>query len=368
MKNIFCSLILTISISQLFGQSWIPGNNLIYTNGNVGIGTATPSANLEIYSSSSLSKASLKLTHQTPAGGNNADCEILFSTGGAIVQRTYPDYGNGTMYINSGANNSLVLQGGKIFFGGLPAAGSYAGTFGFNDLVWATSLIVSDFGNGAPSSVRQIPTGYKFAVNGASNFLNNVLIGVNGTGVTTPYRLDVQSPTYQVAKFMNTTGSAMISLQNSSSDVWGLTTSGAGNGLGVPSGTFYIESVGNGAKVAITKTGNLGVGTISPSEKVHVIGNVKVEGKLAAVEICANTTSSWCDYVFEPDYDLPKLTQVEAFIAKHKHLPDVPSEADVKANGYNLTKMDATLLKKLEEAYLYILDLEARVKVLEGKK
>lgn len=115
--------------------------------------------------------------------------------------------------------------------------------------------------------------------------------------------------------------------------------------------------------------GNVGIGlTAAPAEKLHIKGNVKIEGKIAAVEICANPTSSWCDYVFEPDYQLPTLASVQTFLAKHKHLPDVPSAADVEANGYNMNKMDTALLKKLEEAYLYILDMEARLRKLEEKK
>lgn len=149
----------------------------------------------------------------------------------------------------------------------------------------------------------------------------------------------------------------------------------AGKGIGTKRGDINFASITGdvpsssfATNMTIKNNGNIGIGTINPTEKLHIKGNIKVEGKIAAVEICANPTSAWCDYVFEPDYKLPSLASVQTFLTKYKHLPDVPSAAEVKENGYNMNKMDTALLKKLEEAYLYILDLEARVKFLEVKK
>ena len=66
------------------------------------------------------------------------------------------------------------------------------------------------------------------------------------------------------------------------------------------------------------------------------------------------------DYVFEPDYALLPLAEVASFIAKNKHLPDVPSAAEVARNGLDMTDMQLALLKKVEELTLYTLELEAR--------
>ena len=61
---------------------------------------------------------------------------------------------------------------------------------------------------------------------------------------------------------------------------------------------------------------------------------------------------NWSDYVFESNYDLASLSEVEAFIKKHKHLPGVPSATDVSRDGIDMAEMDATLLKKIEELTL----------------
>ncbi|OAN77875.1 hypothetical protein A8B82_11745 [Sulfitobacter sp. EhC04] len=71
-----------------------------------------------------------------------------------------------------------------------------------------------------------------------------------------------------------------------------------------------------------------------------------------------NTDMNVPDYVFAEGYALRPLAEVQAFIDENAHLPEVPSEADIKANGVDLTAMQMTLLKKVEELTLYTLALE----------
>ncbi len=74
---------------------------------------------------------------------------------------------------------------------------------------------------------------------------------------------------------------------------------------------------------------------------------------------CASsTTSDWADYVFDKDYKLKPLSEVETYIKNNKHLPDVPSTDDVACDGIDMAKMDATLLRKVEELTLYVLELK----------
>jgi hypothetical protein len=73
------------------------------------------------------------------------------------------------------------------------------------------------------------------------------------------------------------------------------------------------------------------------------------------------------DYVFADDYALRPLADVQAFIDTNSHLPDVPSEADIKANGVDMTAMQMTLLKKVEELTLYTLEQESTIASLKEK-
>ncbi|MEO1589064.1 MAG: hypothetical protein AAFS00_17435, partial [Bacteroidota bacterium] len=61
-------------------------------------------------------------------------------------------------------------------------------------------------------------------------------------------------------------------------------------------------------------------------------------------------------------------SEVEAFIKENKHLPDVPSEAVVNSEGIELVEMNATLLKKIEELTLYVIDQNKRIEALEKSR
>lgn len=84
---------------------------------------------------------------------------------------------------------------------------------------------------------------------------------------------------------------------------------------------------------------------------------LSVAGRLRAEEVRAFT--GWADYVFEADYKLRSLEEVEAYISAHGHLPDVPSADEVETNGVYLGETSATLLRKIEELTLYMISLKA---------
>ena len=67
------------------------------------------------------------------------------------------------------------------------------------------------------------------------------------------------------------------------------------------------------------------------------------------------------DYVFKPEYKLMPLSELEAFIQKNGHLPNLPTEAEVMENGVNLAEMNVKLLEKVEELTLYVIELEKKI-------
>lgn len=119
--------------------------------------------------------------------------------------------------------------------------------------------------------------------------------------------------------------------------------------------------------ITFLQDGNVGIGTDAPQEKLSVNGRVRA--KEIKVE-----TANWPDYVFADDYQQQTLPELEQFIKKNKHLPEVPSAKEAEQNGVALGEMNKILLKKIEELTLHLIEkdktlteLTKRVERLEKK-
>ena len=103
----------------------------------------------------------------------------------------------------------------------------------------------------------------------------------------------------------------------------------------------------------------VGIGTTTPTHKLAVNGTVRSK------EVIVDN-DNWPDYVFTDSYQLKSLQEVSEYIAKNGHLPNIPSADEVEANGFELAKMNASLLEKIEELTLYTIDQEAKLKNQEA--
>ncbi|WP_316815848.1 hypothetical protein [Pedobacter nyackensis] len=123
---------------------------------------------------------------------------------------------------------------------------------------------------------------------------------------------------------------------------------------------------------AVHKTGNetiagiklfstsVGIGTTN----VHTY-KLAVGGGIIAESVKVKPQGEWPDYVFEKDYPILPLNELEKFVSKNKHLPNVPNAAEVKKDGIDVGEMNAKLLQKIEELTLYIIDQQKEIKSLK---
>jgi hypothetical protein len=79
------------------------------------------------------------------------------------------------------------------------------------------------------------------------------------------------------------------------------------------------------------------------------------------VKVAVKNASDWSAYVFEKGYKLAPLAEVARFIEANKHLPGVPSAAEVVEQGVDVAKMDAKLLEKIEELTLYSIQQQTTI-------
>ena len=100
--------------------------------------------------------------------------------------------------------------------------------------------------------------------------------------------------------------------------------------------------------------GNVGIGTTTPKNKLSV------NGTIWAKEVKVTLTDA-ADWVFEEDYQLRSLSEVESFIQKNKQLPEIPSAEEFRQNDLKVSEMANKLLQKIEELTLYTIEQEKKI-------
>jgi hypothetical protein len=196
-----------------------------------------------------------------------------------------------------------------------------------------------------------------------------------------------------------------------------IATSGDTSFIGTVDSNRFAIRTKNIERMSVLPTGNIGIGTITPTAQFHTTGSVRLAGissdstktrvlvsdtsgnlfyrsassltghwlyaggvvydsvdniaigtsnnqgyKLAVngtaifTKVKVKTAGTWPDYVFKKDYQLPELKELEAYLVKYRHLPGIASEAEVKQDGIDVGDQEAALLKKVEELTLYLID------------
>jgi hypothetical protein len=291
---------------------------ILYSNGNVGIGTASPTVPLEVNGSMKANTLSL--------------------VSGLTSYSTNPLY----LQVN-GSSKMTILNSGYVGIG----TTSPTVALDINGAVKASSLILTgDF------TVNKLITSDNLQIGSANASMNaygkKLLFGSMGDNMDEMW----------IARFNVSADKSELRV-NVGDDFNDKFIVGRREASGDMDFTKMFTVVTNG---------NVGVGTDSPDYKVDVVG------KIRAHEVLINTQKT-ADFVFSEDYELRSLQEVEQYIVNHKHLPEIPSDSEVKENGgVNLGDMQIKLLQKVEELTLYLIrqdntiqELKAEIKELKNK-
>lgn len=87
---------------------------------------------------------------------------------------------------------------------------------------------------------------------------------------------------------------------------------------------------------------------------------LSVDGNIHAKEVNVDL-NNWPDYVFEPGYIRMPLSELETYILKNKHLPDMPSANEVQKQGVNLAEMNRLLVQKVEELTMHLIEQNKKI-------
>ena len=142
---------------------------------------------------------------------------------------------------------------------------------------------------------------------------------------------------------------------NKEYDGWLFDTESYGGG---PQNRFY--SINFKAKGYTFDGGDMVVnGKITCKDELNVVA-------LNAKDINVEMNNA-ADYVFDENYDLKSLSEVESYVNEHKHLPGIPSAADMAENGMSVAAMSNMLLEKVEELTLHMIRLEKENAALKAE-
>lgn len=94
------------------------------------------------------------------------------------------------------------------------------------------------------------------------------------------------------------------------------------------------------------------------------------KGILAERFKCAlsSDNTNWSDFVFNKDYKLMDIYELEKFVKKNHHLPNIPSAKEVYRDGIDLGEMNARLLEKIEELTLYMVKQQKEIDALKKNR
>lgn len=144
-------------------------------------------------------------------------------------------------------------------------------------------------------------------------------------------------------------------------------TDGRASGGGNASAGLVIGTFGANYGIRIASNGNVGIGT--PITSINNTYNnipdyfkLSVNGSVRAKEIIVNT--GWADFVFEKNYKLKTLAEVEKYINANGHLPEIPTATEIETNGGNLGELVKLQMQKIEELTLYMIEQNKKLSEL----
>ncbi|MFD2602541.1 hypothetical protein [Flavobacterium suzhouense] len=330
-KKLFAGLVLAGGIIAANAQNVISSSTV--TSGGSGAGVMGGTGSTFYGSSAGISATSTANTFIGYRAGFN-------TTSGSA--NTFVGYNVGTAN-STGTTNVIVGSGNNTtgsyntFLGNT----STSNTSG-NDNVFIGNIVATSNTSGSGNIYIGKYCASGTGVNGSFNLSIGYAAGNNNTGSNNVF--------IGKGAGTNSVGSDLLFIDNTSTStplIWG---------------NFAADQLKLNGKVGIG-----GVTTFPATAGSINVNNYKlfVNGGVLATEV--RVATSWADYVFEDTYPLLSLKEVECFIDKNGHLPNVPSAKQVETDGISIGEMAKIQQEKIEELTLYLIQQQKEIDELKAQ-
>jgi len=333
--------LLTITVGVLsftcYGQ-----NTPWSTTGNIGIGTISPAATLHVVSAGSSTNATAQYTGNLVIQGNSITGRSAVS--GASLEFVVP--------ANTDGSNAWG-QGRIITVAGTTSNGDATGK-----MIFGTRRYYNKTGAGVNWHF-----GDDLVIDGAGQVgigttAPKATLQVTGTVLVKGANIDSRFAAGSNLSYLQSSGQMLIGWNRSAGGgETDFISNPGGGGTGGFSFYNYDDTGVMSQLLSIQGNGSIGVGTeITNGYKLAVKGSV------VATSVKVQLMDVWPDYVFEKSYKRLSLSQLESYINKEKHLPEMPSAQAVSQDGIDLGDMNSKLLRKIEELTLYLIEKDNELK------
>jgi len=400
MKKVLLSLITicAANISFAQGTQLHSGVPIYHLNNTIGIGTSSPS-NLQNWNQAldinGLNHSKLLITstvgnvrtgifsHGVPWNGavvgrigTESNHDLYFMAGygqDQLTLKTNGDFGIGT----TAPSAKLDVRNGHLYVGDeiFSNPGSWGGTINIDDDVHSrilieeratgvqTSLWAHAGGNAKVGSISNHDFG--IIANGIEG-IRLTTLGNVGIGTTSPSeKLEVNGNTLINGQITALGGTPVLKLNdNDASNTVEMASWVSFQAQGIEKGYVGFGSSGNNKLYLQNQDGELHLG----GSKTTISSYTIVNGNLEASKVKVTATpGSVPDYVFQPNYRLQTLNELEAFIKANSHLPNIPNAKEIETNGQDVGDLQLKLLEKIEELTLYVIEQNKEMQAIKEK-
>ena len=337
-------------------NKWEENGNeqIFYNDGNVGIGTGEPGAKLDV-------EGNLRVTG-FQLDNNYVEGHILQSDANGNASWVEPPDTNDDDWVVSGDN--VYRDGGKVGVGtSTPSSDLHVKS---NNVADETTTFLKIENNGSnvygsgitiigkregsgPVIIQKAGIGPSYTDGEGLRlaFFQRNKNNINGLSISTYMKIgglvDYSDIFAETSSLFLRANKELIFRSGGNSPIHFET-----NGTNSDEGTTRLQ---------INQHGQVGIGTTNHADNNFTL--LTVAGGIHAKEVRVNMEAGGgADFVFDSDYDLPGIEEVENFIKTNRHLPGIPSANEMVNNGIDLGEMQINLLQKIEELTLYVIELK----------